>query len=171
MSLTYGFYNSINSDRKYNAEQLSSLFDGIIKDGVFMSIGTCLQVVFSANMIVNVGIGRAWFNRTWINNDSILSLTVGQAETILNRIDTIVLEVNKDNAVRASSIKIIKGTPSSSPVAPTLITSELVHQYPLADIFVGANVKTLSQSNITNRVGTSDCPFVTGILQTVNIDA
>jgi len=171
MSLTYGFYNSINSDRKYNAEQLSSLFEGIIKDGVFMSIGDCLIAECSSGLTVNVGTGRAWFNQTWINNDAKLSLTMDQAETILNRIDTIVLEVNKDNAVRASTIKVVKGTPSTLAVPPTLLSSELVNQHPLADVFVGANMTSLSQDSITNRVGTSDCPFVTGILQTVNIDA
>ena len=39
MALTYGFYNSLNGDRKYNAMDISRLFDGLIKDGVFMSIG------------------------------------------------------------------------------------------------------------------------------------
>ena len=40
MALTYGFYNSLNGDRKYNAMDISRLFDGLIKDGVFMSIGS-----------------------------------------------------------------------------------------------------------------------------------
>lgn len=44
MSVTYGFYNSLNGDRKYNAEQVSSLFDGLIIDGVFASIGTAFAV-------------------------------------------------------------------------------------------------------------------------------
>ena len=39
MSVTYGFYNSIKGDRKYNALEMSSIFDGIIVDGVYMSIG------------------------------------------------------------------------------------------------------------------------------------
>ena len=44
MSVTYGFYNSINGDRKYNALEMSSIFDGIIVDGVYMSIGDALNV-------------------------------------------------------------------------------------------------------------------------------
>lgn len=39
MAFTYGFFNSLNGDRKYTAEQLSSIFDGLITDGVFDSIG------------------------------------------------------------------------------------------------------------------------------------
>ena len=30
MAFTYGFFNSLNGDRKYTAEQLSSIFDGLI---------------------------------------------------------------------------------------------------------------------------------------------
>ena len=38
MSVTSGFYNGLSHDRKYNAVQMSSLFDGIINDGIFQSI-------------------------------------------------------------------------------------------------------------------------------------
>jgi len=171
MSLTFGFYNSINHDRKYNAEQLSAIFDGVINDGVFMSIGSALMVTSVTGMYINVGDGRAWFNSTWTNNDASLPLTVEQSELILNRIDTVVLEVNSGDDVRANSIKILKGTPSSTPVAPTLTKTEYVNQYPLSDIYIGAAVTEITQANITNRVGTSDCPFVTGILETLDIDA
>lgn len=171
MALTYGFYNSVAGDRSYNATQMSSLFDGIINDGVFMSIGDALVVSAASDMNVNVGIGRAWFNHTWTNNDAALSLTVEQAELVLNRIDTVVLEVNAGDDVRANSLKIIKGTPGSSPVAPTLSSSYPIYQHPLADIYVGAGVTSIVTANITNRVGTSDCPFITGILETINVDA
>lgn len=170
MSLTYGFYNSINSDRKYNAEQLSAIFDGLIKDGIFMSITDNFIVKASSGMQIHIGRGRAWFNHTWTNNDAILPLTVDQSEIILNRIDTVVLEVNKTESARNNSIKIIKGVPSSNPVVPTLIKTEFVNQYPLCDIYVGKGVTEIIQAKITNRIGTTDCPFVTGILETIHID-
>ena len=37
MAVTYGFYNSSNGDRKYNALQFSRLFEGIIRDGGFLN--------------------------------------------------------------------------------------------------------------------------------------
>ena len=30
MAVTYGFYNSLNGDRKYDAKQFSSVFDGLL---------------------------------------------------------------------------------------------------------------------------------------------
>jgi hypothetical protein len=168
MALTYGFYNSQNGDRTYDATDISSIFDGIINDGVFMSIGDAFIVSAANGMQVTVGSGRAWFNHTWTYNSVALLLTIEPAEIVLNRIDTVVLEINASEEVRANSIKVIKGTPASNPVAPTLINTELVHQYPLADIYVGANVTEIIPANITNRVGTEACPLSTGILETLD---
>ena len=50
MAFTYGFFNSLNGDRKYTAEQLSSIFDGLITDGVFDSIGDILATVPGSGM-------------------------------------------------------------------------------------------------------------------------
>ena len=52
MALTYGFYNSQNGDRMYDATDISSIFDGIIKDGVFMSIGDAFIVSAAIGMQV-----------------------------------------------------------------------------------------------------------------------
>ena len=35
MAFKYGFYNSREHDRVYDAEDFSSMFDGIIADGIF----------------------------------------------------------------------------------------------------------------------------------------
>ena len=171
MSVTYGFYNSKNHDRRYDAIQMSRIFDGIIRDGVLQHYGTAMMVKESEGMMVNVGIGRAWFNHTWTLNDALLPLTLPLSEVILNRIDAVVLEVDARESVRANSIKIVKGTPASSPKNPTLIKTNDRWQYPLAYIRVNAGVKAIRQANITNCVGTSACPFVTAPLEKMSIDA
>lgn len=170
MSVTYGFYNSIKGDRKYNAFEMSSIFDGIIVDGVYMSIGDALNVKSSGGMGITVGIGRAWFNHTWTLNDSLLPLTLANSDVLLNRIDAIVLEVNNNTEVRKNTIKILKGTPSSKPVKPTMTEGELLNQHPLAYISIPAGATSISQSNIENAVGTSACPYVTGVLKGMDID-
>ena len=171
MSVTFGFYNSVNGDRKYDAIQMSSIFDGIIRDGILQHYGTAMVVKESEGMMVNVGIGRAWFNHTWTLNDALLPLTVPISEVLLNRIDAVVLEVDSREAVRANSIKIVKGTPASSPKNPTLVKTNDRWQYPLAYIRVNAGVTSIRQANITNCVGTSACPFVTAPLEKMSIDA
>lgn len=168
MALTYGFYNSLNHDRKYDSLQLSRIFDGIINDGVYESIGDALMVKASNAMSVSVGLGRAWFNHTWTLNDALYLVTITDAELALNRYDAVVLEVDSGN--RTNSIKVVKGTPAVNPVKPTLITSDTVNQHPLAYIYVKAKATEITQANIQNAVGTSECPFVTGIMSTISVD-
>lgn len=170
MSVTYGFYNSLNGDRKYDAIQLSNLFDGLIIDGIFASIGTCFVVTADTGINVNVGIGKAWFNKTWTYNDAIHPMEAPISEVLLDRIDALVIEVNSSEAVRANSIKFVQGTPSSSPVNPTLASGTTLNQYPLCYIYRPAGSSEISQAQITNMVGTESTPFVTGILQTISLD-
>lgn len=170
MSVTSGFFNSFNGDRRYNAEQMSAIFNGIINDGVFASVGTAFAVSATTGVTVNVGTGRAWFNSTWLLNDSILPVTLDISEVVLDRIDAVVIEIDRSDSVRAGSIKVVKGTPSGEPVNPTLLHTDDVNQYPLAYIYRTAGSGTINQADITNMVGSSSCPYITGLLQVVNID-
>lgn len=171
MSVTYGFYNSRNHDRRYDAIQISSIFDGIIRDGIYMSIGDHMTVKADAGMMVTVGIGRAWFNHTWTLNDSLLPIEIPLSEVILNRIDAIVLEVNAEENVRENTIKVVKGGPATNPVRPTMVRTSSIHQYPLAYVYVRSGTTTIRQADITNMIGTSATPFVTGIIDTIDIDS
>lgn len=170
MSVSSGFFNSLNGDRKYNAAQMSAIFDGLIIDGVFASIGTAFAVKAAGGLTVNVGIGKAWFYHTWTVNDSILPMTAPEAEVLLDRIDAVVLEVNGTESVRENTIKFVKGNPSSAPSRPTLTNEGNVHQYPLCYIYRKYGTAVINQADITPMVGTESTPFVTGILQTISLD-
>lgn len=184
MSVTSGFFNSLNHDRLYDATQMSQIFDGIIRDGVYESIGTCFAVNADGSLYVTVGVGRAWFNHTWIYNDAILPLALTEEyapEVLTNRYDAIVLDIDSSPEVRADSIIIVKGTPSAEidfrnyvagtvPESITLINEENHHQYPIAIIERPASQTVIKGSEIHNMVGTDYCPFVTGILEVLSAD-
>lgn len=171
MAVTYGFYNALNHDRLYDAIQMSSIFDGIIRDGIFSTIGDTMIVTAPEDgLYVNVGSGRAWFNHTWTLNDTDYPIEAEQAEVVLDRIDAVILEVNSSAEVRANSIKFLKGTPSSNPVKPTLTHNAEVNQYALAYVRIRAGQTTIFQSDIENAVGTDETPFTTGVLQQVSIE-
>ena len=55
MSVTFGFYNSKEGDRRYDAIQMSSIFDGIIQDGILQHVGTAMVVKESEAMIITLG--------------------------------------------------------------------------------------------------------------------
>ena len=170
MAVTSGFFNSRDGDRKYSAEQFSSIFDNLIIDGVFANIGTAFAVTATGGNNITVGIGRAWFNSIWLLNDTVLPMTAQGSEVVQDRIDAVVIEIDHTDAVRAGSIKFVYGTPANTPVRPTMANTNDVHQYPLAYIYRTAGNSDIKQADITNMVGTNACPYVTGILETIGID-
>ena len=171
MAVRYGFFNSINHDRKYDALDISSIFDGIIEDGVFETIGNIFAITPGTGMEIVVDSGKAWFDHTWTTNDAPLPLDIGQSDITLGRYDAVVIEVNNTQSVRANSIKVIQGEASSSPQHPVLPNTDDIHTHPLAYIFIPGGSDAVEKNNIHFVVGTAECPFVTGPLETVPIDA
>ena len=169
MAVTYGFYDSLNHDRLYNAQQMSAIFDGIINDGVFMSVGNQFHTVAGTGMQVIVKSGRAWFDSTWTLNDAEYPLSIDAADVLLTRIDAVVLEVNSEVAPRANTIKVVKGTPASTPAKPTLTNTATIHQHALAYVTVAKNITAITNSMIEIVVGKTETPYVTAILQTTDI--
>lgn len=172
MAFTYGFYNSVNHDRKYDAVQMGQIFDGIITDGIYATYLKAMVVKASSNASeVIVQPGRAWFNHTWSYNDADYPVAAPEPEVVLDRIDTLVLDINAEDASRTNSFLWVQGTPTSQiPEPPTLIHTVTHNQYPLCDVYRKAGTTQIYAADITNRVGTSDCPFVTGVLESINID-
>lgn len=166
---TYGFYNAKNHDKVYDAVDFSELFNGIINDGVFMTVGECFKVEpVSGGIGVSVGSGRAWFDGTWSDNNSKMMIKLTDSDMLEARIDAIVISIDKSR--RENKIEVIKGTKSSSPIRPTLNNTETKKYYPLAYVTIPANATTLNSSNIQNVVGLTPTPFVTGVLETASVD-
>lgn len=169
MSISSGFFNSKSGDRKYNTEQLSSMFDGIIGDGVFATIGTAFAAKPGSGMNVNVGIGKAWYNHSWLLNDAIYPVTIDTADALFDRYDAIVLEFNNSEDVRANTIKYIKGSPATVPKKPVLTSTSQVLQKPICYVKCRKGATSISLSDIENCVGTSENPFVTGVLKVIEL--
>lgn len=170
MSLTYGFYNSVDHDRRYDARQFSRLIDCLIKDGIFMHIGERMMVTAHEDHI-EIGSGLAWFDSTWSCNDAPYMIALPKSDVVYTRIDAVVLEVYEEESIRANFFKIVEGTPALNPVKPDLLNLDNIHQHPLCYITRPANNELVYQSAIENAIGTSETPFVSGILETVEASA
>lgn len=166
MSVTFGFFNSINGDRTYNADDMSEYFNGLVSNGVYESVGGALQVLAGSGMTVNVQTGRAIINSKWLKNDAVLSLNITAAHAVLNRYTAVVLRL--DIANRLVEITTKDGTPASSPVKPTMQNDNTMIELCLAYVYVGAGVTTISQANITDMRASSSCGWVTGVVKQVN---
>lgn len=176
MAFTYGFYNYDTSDsgdsKFYDAQQMSQLFDGIITDGVYAHVGHKLAVTTEkAGKAVKVESGRAWFNHTWNYNDSNFVLDLlGYPSS--NRIDAVVIDINSSRNSRTNRIKWVRGDEAANPQRPNLINDDQEghYQHALAYVKRRQGRATITQADITNVIGTTETPYVTGILQQVDAD-
>lgn len=167
MAITYGFFNSLNGDRKYNSDQMSEYFDGMISDGVFANVGDALQVKASTGMDVKVQTGRAFINSRWMKNDAIHTITLNAAHVTLNRYTAIVIRL--DASARTIDIVAVDGNNATSPTKPTMTNSTTVKELCLAYIYVAAGATTITQANIEDtRANTDLCGWVTGIIKQVD---
>lgn len=153
MALKFGFYDSINGDRKYNAADFTNIFDGLIHEGVYELVGDKFRVSASNGMNLSVGSGRAWFDGVWTYTNTGETVLVQASDTNLNRLDAVVIEVDKAN--RTNYIKVVKGTAASTPELPVLSEG----QHIIASVLVRAGVSAITNEDITNLVGTKDSPY------------
>ena len=169
MAITSGFFASKNGDRRYNNEQFSMLFDGLITDGVFNNIGNRFLVrqTEPASMSIIVRSGKAWFNHIWLYNSADESFIIAPNARTDNRIDTVAIQI--DFANRTASIVIVQGAYAGNPVPPTLSQgANQIWQYPLAYIRVNSGVSAITTANITDAISKGDCPLVTAVIQNGN---
>lgn len=168
MALSYGFYNSLDGDRKYDAEDFGRMFDGIITDGVIGSVGDAFAVKAAGENKITVGSGRAWFNHTWSYNDAPVTLTLKEADALSDRYDAIALAINQRK--RQNHWATFIGVASSSPVKPNMDPAFDDIYYPLAYIYRKAGSTEITQADIENVVGTSACPLCAGVMNSMSMD-
>lgn len=172
MAITYGFFNAIKQsdgtyDRTYNADQMSTYFEGLVSDGVYESVDDAMQVLAGTGMQVQVGAGRAIIDSKWIKNTAAYPLTINAAHVTLNRYTAIVIRL--DLSARTIAITTKDGENATAPVKPTITNSETIKEMCLAYIYVGRGVTSISQANIEDtRPDNNVCGWVTGIVQQVD---
>ena len=185
---SYGFYNSKNGDRKYNASHLGKIFEGVIQDGVFGAAPKPLDTAFkveaaletdqqsSPKIIVNPG--KAWLMNTWSILDAKTVISLGTVNANKKRTDIVVLEINNNYnsgafTERTNSLKVVEGRDvsiSDSQSLPTLTqiwnsgnTERRIWQYPLAFVTVYGSKVTGTTTLAPNIIKTSNIENRIGI--------
>lgn len=171
MTIKSGFFNSLNHDRVYDADDINAIFDGIITDGVFGNIGSKFTVTPGGGMSVNVGTGKARFHQIFVENDANLVLQISQSDVLLNRIDVVAIRVDKTVNGRLGNIVIVKGSPSQNPVAPALSNDNQIWEMPIAYINIKANANVINSSDIQYLVGRNSTPLITAPMQSINLES
>lgn len=166
--VTSGFFNSMNGDRLYNADEMTLYFDGLVSDGVYASVAEAMVVKANTGMEITVGAGRALVKLRWCKNDAELPITLNPADVQYGRYDLIVLRCNLSEAAREITIDIKSGEPAQTPKYPEIVDTETIKEMPLAAVYVKKNATTIYQSDITDLRGSASCPWVTGLIRQVD---
>ena len=157
--ITYGFFNSVNGDRTYNADDMSNYFEGIISDGVFSNVGQAFKVSSNSNMTVKVGSGKGIIKNKYVNSTASETLNIETAHATLSRYDAVVLKCNL--STRQITLEVKTGTPLATPIKPTMEDTAYIKEYCLAYITVSAGATSITSANIEDtRADTSLCGFV-----------
>lgn len=160
-----GFFNSVNGDRVYGANDLNNFFEGIVSDGVFRKFKREMEVTAPGGMAARVLPGKAICMGKYIHITAAEDITVesGNAQP---RYDAVVISVNLDD--REGYLYIKKGEEAATPEPPLLYDNDTVKEMALAYIYVPANATEILTENITDKREDSN---VCGWVKLTNVSA
>lgn len=136
MAERYSFFNSTETDiREYQASEFAEYFGMFIPDGVYIENSVIsLAVTNGAGMEVVLDTGYANIRGYLYKNDAPINFDLDPADTVLNRIDRIVIKLDIINRTMKAILK--KGALGSSPIPPALEDNASVKEIPIAQIKV-----------------------------------
>ena len=161
-----------NQDVYIGAEEVMKWLHGRTS-GVFAAANNAAVAAVQNGMAVTVSDGTGWisdadangvvwWNDTEKTTGSKLQLTIDGADSVLNRIDRIVVTWKTTNYVDLPTITVLKGTAASTATAPALTNNSTQRQISLARVSVAAGTTAITASMITDeRLNSSVCGLVT----------
>lgn len=163
---TSGFFNSVNGDRLYNADQMSAIFNGLITDGVYMSVGERLAVQPNSGMTIQIATGRGWFAKRWVDNTTPHLLVLEAADVTLNRWAAVCIKVDLTETGRKAEPYVKYSEYATAPVKPTMERTETVNEYCLAYVYLRAKASAITAADIEDtRADRNLCGWVTGLIE------
>jgi hypothetical protein len=149
MAEHYRFFNSAEDDlREYTAAEFAEYFSRFLSDGLYTVNGRAgLKVSPGTGLSVNIDTGYAFIRGYMYKNDSEMTRTLEPADTMLDRIDRIILSF--DEVAREIKVVVKKGTFSSTPQAPAIEVSSTVKEMTLAQVRIRKSSAAISTQDIT----------------------
>ena len=151
----------------HNQTDLAEVFNFLASNGYKRNDGNDLEVVESspAAMSVKLQTGKAWIEGYYYFNDADLTVNIDAADATHPRIDRIVLQCDFLTNLE-TVVKVVKGTAAATPVAPTLTRAGGIYEISLAQVYVGAGVVAIYNTNITDE---RDDPTLCGVAQGLEV--
>lgn len=163
---TSGFFNSVNGDRVYNAQQMSEIFEGLITDGVYEAVGNKLAVQPGGGMDVQIASGRGWFNKHWVNNETEYLINLEGADAVLNRYAAVGVRVDTSDGERSAIPFVTFSELADIPIKPEATRTDTIKEYILAYVYIKAGAASITEADIEDtRADNNLCGWVTGLIE------
>ena len=136
MAVKSGFYNALDSDRRYDAHSIGQIFDGVLLDGVSNTIGKKFECKLINDTTISVDTGFAYFKGHYIYNDALYQYEIPEDAYPPIAITSIVVKTppNQLHYPSGKSIQLddikIEGVPESLVVDHIEINSTAQPDYP-----------------------------------------
>lgn len=163
-----------NSSEYIGAEEVMHWLHGRTK-GVYAGDGNAAVTAVSGQMQVSVAPGIGWMTNSsgqgicwWYDSAQVLNIDAAESTGTLDRIDRIVIQWRTVDYADKPELIVLKGTDSSSAVAPALTNNATLRQISLAQVSIPAGTTELTSLNIIDeRLDPAVCGIVT---ETVTAD-
>lgn len=172
-NVSCGFFDAINNDRTYSADDMNRPYKRLVSDGVFPAprthgASTDFQVTSAGGMVITVNKGEGIFGSKWFQNETVIPITIPENNDIHPRIDSVIIQVDNRSSGRTGNIIYRTGTPAFNPAAPDLNTAANLYEYRVANIYVLAGTTAVDSSDIVDLRGSDSCPWTTGTIKQVD---
>lgn len=168
-----GFFDSVDNDRTYSAEQMNRPYKRVISEGIFATPqgtpSTDFQVLSASNdMNIIVKAGEGLLGGKWFENPSDKTITVPANNSISPRRDSVIIQIDNRQSGRIPNIIYREGVPSADPQVPDLTTTDNVFEKRIANIYVAPGASNINQDAIVDLRGSSECSWITSLINQVD---
>ena len=159
----YSFpWNDVHGDRLYDADDFMRFFAAFLKTGVVMSFKDGLRVRSTQNgMNIQVGSGSAVIDGGSYLNDEAIGIQVNVASSIQDRVDSVVLRMDKN--ARATQLFYKPGD-------TTVARNDTTYELQLATISVKTNATQITDGDITDKRSDSTVCGWSTPFDNINVD-
>ncbi|MEY8414809.1 hypothetical protein AAK964_00790 [Tissierella praeacuta] len=169
MAEQYRFFDSIDGEdeRFYTADEFAEYFRQFISNGIFNGGDNLRVFTTGTDMTINIEEGYAWIEGYLYKIETeALKLTLDAADPALNRIDRIVIRLDKSLEKRYVKAFILKGIPAESPVASEITRNDNTYEISLAKINVLAGKSFIGEEEVIDeRFNEEVCGVVNSLIK------
>lgn len=145
------FFNSVNGDRIYQADDFARYFRKFIQNGFYTGGGNLEVSTDGTGMTTKLADGSAHIDGYMYENTSEIIFNHALADPAKDRIDLIILRLDKTQGERSIKARLLQGIPGEP--APALTNNDYVKEMTVAEVRILAGKSFIEAEQIEDKRG------------------